>query len=803
MNVRNQEEQDLKISFDAFKEQVLSDYKIALTSRECSLLGRREVFSGKGKFGIFGDGKEVPQLAMNHFFKNGDFRSGYYRDQTLLMAQGQLSVSNIFSALYADLDLDREPMSGGRQMGGHFMTPSRNESGEWLNLMELKNHSGDISPTGSQMPRLLGLAQASKIYRNQKTKNSDNFSNNGNEIAWGTIGNASTSEGMFFEAINAAGVLQVPMVISVWDDGYGISVSNKDQTTKQSISEALKGFQRTENEDGFEILTVKGWDYLALIETYAYASKIARSEHVPVLIHVTELTQPLGHSSSGSHERYKSKARLTWEKEYDCNLKMREWIIQEGLATETELENLENKIISEVRTQRREAWNAYQAPILKEKEKLIAFESVLKSETHNDPKVQLIYSQLEQNKELGYKDLISAGRKINLLLAKHPQASVSAFKTWYKTLYSSLTSRISSKLYTVSKEELVAFESTPPLYNTDNAPVDGRIIIRDNFDALFKKYDTLLMFGEDVGKIGDVNQGMEGLQKKFGEVRVSDTGIREATIAGQGIGLALRGLRPIAEIQYLDYILYCLQILSDDLATMSFRTSGRQIAPLIIRTRGHRLEGIWHSGSPMGGLIHLLRGIHILTPRNMTQAAGFYNTLMQIEQPALVIESLNGYRIKENPPINLGEFTIPLGKIEVLSTGEDVTVVSYGSTLRIVEATAKRLLQEGISIEVIDIQSLIPFDLNEEIKQSIAKTNRVLIVDEDVPGGASSYIMQQLIEKQNIFTLLDVAPKLVSAKAHRPAYGGDGDYFSKPSEDDVFEAVYTIMNESNPQKFPI
>jgi len=803
MNVRNQEEQDLNISFDAFKEQVLSDYKIALTSRECSVLGRREVFSGKGKFGIFGDGKEVPQLAMNHFFKNGDFRSGYYRDQTLLMAQGQLSVSNIFSALYADLDLDREPMSGGRQMGGHFMTPSRNESGEWLNLMELKNHSGDISPTGSQMPRLLGLAQASKIYRNHKTKNSDNFSNNGNEIAWGTIGNASTSEGMFFEAINAAGVLQVPMVISVWDDGYGISVSNKDQTTKQSISEALKGFQRTENEDGFEILTVKGWDYLALIETYAYASKIARSEHVPVLIHVTELTQPLGHSSSGSHERYKSKARLTWEKEYDCNLKMREWIIQEGLATETELENLENKIISEVRTQRREAWNAYQAPILKEKEKLIAFESVLKSETHNDPKVQLIYSQLEQNEELGYKDLISAGRKINLLLAKHPQASVSAFKTWYKTLYSSLTSRISSKLYTVSKEELVAFESTPPLYNTDNAPVDGRIIIRDNFDALFKKYDTLLMFGEDVGKIGDVNQGMEGLQKKFGEVRVSDTGIREATIAGQGIGLALRGLRPIAEIQYLDYILYCLQILSDDLATMSFRTSGRQIAPLIIRTRGHRLEGIWHSGSPMGGLIHLLRGIHILTPRNMTQAAGFYNTLMQIEQPALVIESLNGYRIKENPPINLGEFTIPLGKIEVLSTGEDVTVVSYGSTLRIVEATAKRLLQEGISIEVIDIQSLIPFDLNEEIKQSIAKTNRVLIVDEDVPGGASSYIMQQLIEKQNIFTLLDVAPKLVSAKAHRPAYGGDGDYFSKPSEDDVFEAVYTIMNESNPQKFPI
>ena len=802
MELRNQEE-DLKISFDAFKAQVLSDYKIAVTSRECSILGRREVFSGKGKFGIFGDGKELPQLAMNHFFKKGDFRSGYYRDQTLLMAQGLLTVSNIFSALYADLDLDREPMSGGRQMGGHFMTPSRDESGEWLNLMELKNHSGDISPTGSQMPRLLGLAQASKIYRNLKTKNAKNFSNNGNEIAWGTIGNASTSEGMFFETINAAGVLQVPMVISVWDDGYGISVSNKDQTTKQSISEALKGFQRTQSKTGFEILTVKGWDYLALIETYAYASKIARKEHVPVLIHVTELTQPLGHSSSGSHERYKSKARLEWEKEYDCNLKMRTWIIQEGFANETELENLEKKIISEVRTERREAWNAYQAPILKELEKLMNFESSLKSETHNDPKVQLIFSQIEQNQELSFKDLISVGRKINLLLAKYPQANVQEFKNWYQTLYNTLTSKISSKLYTVSKEKLLAFESTPPIYNEDNPLVDGRIIIRDNFDALFKKYDTLLMFGEDVGKIGDVNQGMEGLQKKFGDIRIADTGIREATIAGQGIGLALRGLRPIAEIQYLDYILYCLQILSDDLATMSFRTLGRQIAPLIIRTRGHRLEGIWHSGSPMGGLIHLLRGIHVLTPRNMTQAAGFYNTLLQIDQPAVVIESLNGYRLKEKPPINLGEFTVPLGKIEIICEGTDVTVVSYGSTLRIVEATAKKLLQEGISIEVIDIQSLIPFDLNEEIKESVAKTNRVLIVDEDVPGGASSYILQQLIEKQNIFNLLDVAPKLLSSKAHRPAYGSDGDYFSKPSEDDIFEAVYSIMNESNPQDFPL
>tara|TARA_A100001011_G_scaffold400513_1_gene515767 strand:- start:8407 stop:10812 length:2406 start_codon:yes stop_codon:yes gene_type:complete len=801
MDIRNKEE-DLKISFEAFKKQVLLDYKIAVTSRECSILGRREVFSGKGKFGIFGDGKELPQIAMNHFFINGDFRSGYYRDQTLLMAQGHLSISNIFSALYADLNLEREPMTGGRSMGGHFVTPSRNKNGEWIDVMKIKNHSGDVSPTGSQMPRLLGLAQASKIYRKQKIKNSKKFSDNGNEIAWGTIGNASTSEGMFFETINAAGVLQVPMIISVWDDGYGISVSNKDQTTKQSISEALKGFQRSEKEEGFEILTVRGWDYLALIETYEYASRIARKDHIPFLIHVTELTQPLGHSSSGSHERYKSKTRLEWEKEYDCNLKMREWILEEGLAFEEELENIEKEAISEVRSSRRESWNAYQGPILKEKENLLNFEEVLKKQTYNDPKIQLIYSQLEQIEELSFKDLVSAGRKINLLLARHPGAKVKDYKLWYKSLFNNLSEKISSNLYTSKKEDLIAFKSTPPLYRDDDK-VDGRIIIRDNFEALLNKYDNLLVFGEDVGKIGDVNQGMEGLQKKFGEIRISDTGIREATIAGQGIGLALRGFRPIAEIQYLDYILYCIQILSDDLASMSYRTIGQQIAPLIIRTRGHRLEGIWHSGSQMAAMIHLLRGIHILTPRNMTQAAGFYNTLMQIDQPAIVVECLNGYRIKEKPPINLGEFSVPLGKIELMRKGEDVTVLSYGSTLRIVQDTSKRLAQEGISIEIIDLQSLIPFDLSKDIQESIAKTNRLLIVDEDMPGGASSYILQQLLDKQNIFELLDCAPKLLSAKAHRPAYGADGEYFSKPSNDDIFEAVYSIMNESNPKEFPL
>ena len=797
------EENELKISFEAFKKRVLEDYCLAVLSRECSLLGRREVFSGKGKFGIFGDGKELPQLAMNHFFQNGDFRSGYYRDQTLLMAQGLLTVANIFSALYAHLDQSIEPMSGGRQMGGHFATPFRNDKGEWLDLVNLKNHSGDISPTGSQMPRLLGLAQASKVYREHKTQNSTKFSNEGNEIAWGTIGNASTSEGMFFETINAAGVLQVPMVISIWDDGYGISVSNKDQTTKESISEALQGFQRTDNEKGLEIIRVKGWDYLALIEAYEKAATLARTEHVPVMVHVTELTQPLGHSSSGSHERYKSKERLEWEKEYDCNLKMREWILKEGLAKEAELIKMEEAALKEVRAARRASWEAYQAPIFKQKAKLLSYLPILKKETHNDPKIQIIFSKLEQVLELGFKDIVSAARQIKIVLSKHPKAKLRDFDQWLDALTSDMKNKVSSHLYTVSKDELINFKAVKPEYNKDAETVDGRIIIRDNFEALLNKHDSLLFFGEDVGKIGDVNHGLEGLQAKFGELRIADTGIREATIVGQGIGLALRGLRPIAEIQYLDYILYCIQILSDDLATLNYRTLGKQIAPLIIRTRGHRLEGIWHSGSPMGGMIHLLRGIHLLVPRNMTQAAGFYNTLLQIEQPAIVVESLNGYSVKETLPSNLGEFSVPLGQIEIMRSGADITVVSYGSNLRIVEATAQRLTEVGIDIEIIDVQTLIPFDLKEEIRDSIAKTNRLLIVDEDVPGGASSYILQQLIEKQTAFSLLDSAPKLLSSKAHRPAYGGDGDYFSKPSVDDVFEAAYSIMNEFDPNQYPL
>ena len=802
MNFHNQEE-SINISFDTFKERVLSDYKIAVLSRECSIIGRREVLSGKGKFGIFGDGKEVPQLVMNHFFKKGDFRAGYYRDQTLLMAQGLLTVENIFAALYADLDKTREPMSGGRQMGGHFVTPIKDEKGNWIPLVDQYNHSGDISPTAGQMPRLLGLAQASKIYREYSTKNATLFSHQGNEIAWGTIGNASTSEGMFFETINAAGVMQVPMVVSVWDDGYGISVANDEQTTKESISLALEGFQRTATQKGFEIITVPGWDYLRLITAYEKAASLAREEHIPVLIHVTELTQPLGHSSSGSHERYKSNERLAWEKEYDCNLKMRDWIIAEGISDESTLAKIEKEAAQQARIARRNAWDSYQKPIEKQRNNLLDFSEILKKHTHNDPQVQYLLSQLQQLQELGYRDIISTARQINIRISQQGYSPLKEFKTWFNTLNEELNEKISTQLYSMEKEALLQFKAIPPHFDDSSTSVDGRIILRDNFEALFKKYDTLFVFGEDVGKIGDVNQGLEGLQAKFGKLRIADTGIRETTIIGQGIGLALRGLRPIAEIQYLDYILYCIQTLSDDLASMNYRTRGQQHAPLIIRTRGHRLEGIWHSGSPMGGMIHLLRGIHILVPRNMTQAAGFYNTLMQLEQPAVVVESLNGYRLKENAPTNLGEFTISLGKVECLKEGTDLTVISYGSTLRIVEAAAESIAKVGISVEVIDIQSLIPFDLGEEIQNSIAKTNRIMIVDEDVPGGATSYILQQLIEKQNIFPLLDTAPVLLSAKAHRPAYGGDGDYYSKPSEDDVYEAMYSMMHESDPSRFPL
>ncbi len=790
------------LSFDSFKEQLLTDYRIIVLSRECSLLGRKEVLTGKAKFGIFGDGKELPQLVLSRFFKKGDFRSGYYRDQTILMAHDLLSPQQLFAALYAHPDLKEEPMSGGRQMGAHFVTPSHDKEGNWLDLTQQYNHSSDISPTAGQIPRSIGLAQASKVYRALGIPEGRNFSNNGNEIAWGTIGNASTSEGLFLEAMNAAGVLQIPLVMSVWDDGYGISVANEDQTTKGSISEALAGLQRTKTQKGVEIIRVNGWDYPALVSAYQKAEDLAREEHVPVLIHVDELTQPLGHSSSGSHQRYKSKERLEWENDFDCNKKMREWILEKNIATVEELNSIEKACKEEVKIAKREAWKTYQAPILENRKSLLSILPLLQKEAANDPALQVVSAKLAQKSEPTYKDLLHAARKALRTAAKHNTPLKDKLAQWIEDLTTRLNPKMHSHLYSESKYQLKNITPIPPQYADQVQMVDGRIIIRDNFKALFESRQNVLLFGEDVGKIGDVNQGAEGLQAQFGETRIFDTGIREATIIGQGIGMALRGLRPIAEIQYLDYVLYCLHTLSDDLASYLYRTVGQQAVPLIIRTRGHRLEGIWHSGSPMGGLIHLLRGVNLLVPRNMTQAAGFYNTLLEGDEPAIVVESLNGYRLKENLPTNLGTYRVPVGKIERLKKGDDITLVSYGSTLRLVEEAAKELLQYDIDAEVIDVQSLLPFDTAHEIRESVAKTNRLLIIDEDVPGGATGFILQQLLDEQNVFPLLDSAPQTLSAQAHRPAYGSDGDYFSKPSLDDIVEKVYRIMQESNPSNFP-
>ncbi len=786
------------ISFDEFKSQILEDYRTAVTSRECSLLGRREVLTGKAKFGIFGDGKEVPQLAMAKAFKNGDFRSGYYRDQTFMMAINKLNAEQFFAGLYADTNIDNEPMSAGRQMGGHFMTHSLDENGEWKNLMEQKNSSSDISPTAGQMPRLLGLAQASKIYRNVEGIDAEKFTDNGNEVAWGTIGNASTSEGHFWETLNAAGVLQVPMVINVWDDEYGISVHARHQTTKENISEILKGFQRDEDNKGYEILVVEGWDYPKLIDVYEKASQIARNEHCPVLIHVIELTQPQGHSTSGSHERYKSEERLKWEKEHDCNLKLRKWIIENDFATDDQLSDLEKQIKKEVRTAKQKAWNAYLSPTVEKKKEIVQLLEKAAAASSNSNFINSIKKEISDNREPLKKDLVSGARKSLRYLIGEESEAKNELISWLKSYGSQTTDEYSSFLY---KEEDTDTEILPT-YDDDVKEVDARIILRDNFDTIFSQRPETLIFGEDSGEIGDVNQGLEGLQKKHGEFRVSDTGIREATILGQGIGMAMRGLRPIAEIQYLDYVMYCLQTMSDDLATLHYRTKGKQKAPLIVRTRGHRLEGIWHSGSQMGGLLHLLRGMYILVPRNMTKAAGFYNTLLDLDTPALIVECLNGYRLKERLPNNLGEFKTPIGVTETVREGKDITLVSYGSTLRIVEDVAKELLEVDIDAEVIDVQSLLPFDRNHDIVKSVEKTNRLLVIDEDVPGGASAYILQKILDEQNAYRFLDSKPQTLTAKEHRPAYGTDGDYFSKPSPEDIFEKVYSIMHESNPEKYP-
>jgi len=806
--------QDKKeLSFKDFKEEVLNDYKIAKISRECSLLGRREVLTGKAKFGIFGDGKEVPQLAMAKAFKKGDFRSGYYRDQTFMMAIGELTAQQFFAGLYAHTNIEIEPMSAGRQMGGHFATHSLNEDGSWKNLTEQYNSSADISPTAAQMPRLLGLAQASKIYRNEKSvQHKTNFSNKGNEVAWGTIGNASTSEGLFFETINAAGVLQVPMIISVWDDEYGISVHAKHQTTKESISEVLKGFQRENEANGYEIIVVDGWDYVQLVDIYNKAAIIAREQHVPVLIHVKELTQPQGHSTSGSHERYKGKERLQWEKDHDCVEKMREWILDFELETdsgetlrfvdsEEEILILEKEAKKTVNTAKRNAWNTYNNELIGETAIAVKLLNRVAEKSKNKVFITKYKNDLEKKTEPIIKDILIAARKSLRYLKEETFAEKKELQNFIKATVKNANVVYSTYLISESKYSALNIEEKKPVYAQNQNLVDARVVMRDNFDALLKKHPEVIIFGEDAGFIGDVNQGLEGLQEKYGDIRVADTGIREATIIGQGIGLAMRGLRPIAEIQYLDYLLYALQIMSDDLATLHYRTFGKQKAPLIIRTRGHRLEGIWHAGSPMGGIINNIRGIHVLVPRNMTKAAGFYNTLLEGDEPALVIECLNGYRLKEELPVNLAEFKTKIGVVETVKEGTDITIVSYGSTLRIVQETSKELQQAGINIEIIDAQSLLPFDLNGDCVKSLAKTNKLLVIDEDVPGGASAYLLQEILEKQNGYQYLDSKPCTLTAKAHRTAYGTDGDYFSKPSAEDIFEKVYDIMHESHPEKY--
>ena len=791
------------MSFDDFKTEVLNDYKIAVTSRECSLLGRREVLTGKAKFGIFGDGKEIPQLAWAKAFKAGDWRSGYYRDQTFMMAIGALTIQQFFAGLYGHTDSHADPMSGGRQMGGHFATPTINQDGSWKNLSELKNSSADISPTAGQMPRLLGLAQASKIYRQvDGLDHLSHLSSKGNEVAWGTIGNASTSEGLFWETINAAGVLQVPMVVSVWDDQYGISVHAKYQTTKEDISEILKGFQRDENGNGYEIIRVMGWDYPTLIDAYQKASDIARKEHVPVLIHVKELTQPQGHSTSGSHERYKNKERLDWEAAFDCNVKMRDWLLEIGVASHNELLAIEKDIKTQVRNGKKAAWEAFVAPQKQEQQQVIALLTELAKSSENRSFIDLITNELAAEKEPLRRSIAGGARKALRYVINEQSQEKEQLQNWLNQYFETTQPNYSSNLYSESAINAKTIAEVLPTYNADAEDVDARVVLRDNFDAIFSKHPEALIFGEDAGTIGDVNQGLEGMQEKYGELRVSDTGIREATILGQGIGMAMRGLRPIAEIQYLDYILYALQIMSDDLVTVRYRSNGQQKAPLIVRTRGHRLEGIWHSGSQMGGLVHLLRGMYILVPRNMTKAAGFYNTLLSTDEPALVVECLNGYRLKEPLPTNLGEFKTPIGVIETIKQGADITLVSYGSTLRIIEQAAKELQQVGIDAEVIDVQSLLPLDINHQMVKSVEKTNRLLVIDEDVPGGASAYILQHIVDEQNGYQYLDSKPQTLTAKQHRPAYGTDGDYFSKPSAEDVFEKVYEMMYEADPVKFP-
>ncbi|MCH8873629.1 transketolase [candidate division KSB1 bacterium] len=785
-------------------EEIIQDYRLAFQSRQASLLGRKEVMGGKAKFGIFGDGKEIALIAMAKAFRKGDFRSGYYRDQTFVFALNMSTIQEFFAQLYAHPDEKADPFSAGRQMNNHFATRSLNPDGSWKNLTKMYNSSADVSPTGSQMPRLVGLAYASRLYRQLKElKQLKQFSNNGNEVAFGTIGNATCAEGMFWEAINAIGVLKVPVVMGIWDDDYGISVSNEHQITKENLSELLSGFQRNAaSPNGYEIYRVRGWNYPQLVETYLEAAELARTEHIPAIIHVVEMTQPQGHSTSGSHERYKSKERLQWEDDFDCIKKTREWMISEGISTAPALDKMEAEDIEIVKGIRDQAWEAFQGSIRDERQQVADLINEMAQTSTKSAELQEIKNRLISIPNPVRRNILPAVRDAFIATKDETLPPKERLIEW-KSNYDKINQeRFSSHLYSTSEEAALKVAEVKPTYSDKSPRVNGFELLNACFDAALARDPRVIAFGEDVGLIGGVNQGFRGLQKKYGELRVSDTGIRECTIIGQAIGMAMRGLKPIAEIQYLDYVLYALQIMSDDLATLRWRTKGGQKAPVIIRTRGHRLEGVWHAGSPLAGMIHLLRGLYVLVPRDMTQAAGFYNTMLKSDDPAIIVEVLNGYRMKEKVPDNVSEFTVPLGVPEVLREGMDVTLVTYGACCRLAIEAANHLAKVGVDAEVIDVQSLLPFDIHSKILDSLKKTNRIVFVDEDVPGGGTAYMMQEVLEKQGGYQWLDSEPLTIPAKPHRPAFGSDGDYFSKPNVEQIFESVYDLMREVDPAKYP-
>lgn len=798
--VRTVDLEDVTITFG----QVLDDYQLALESRYASVIGRREVLSGKAKFGIFGDGKEVAQIAMAKAWQPGDFRSGYYRDQTLLVALGLHTFEEFFAQLYAHADLEAEPMMGGRAMNAHFATRSLNPDGSWKDLTKMYNSSPDLSPTGAQMPRLVGLTYASYLYRRlPELQSLTRFSQDGQEVVWGTIGNATCAEGVFWEAVNAVGVLGGPLVLSIWDDGYGISVPNEHQVTKENISQLLQGFQReAESQDGYEIFVVPGWDYPALIRTYDQAARLAREEHVPTIVHVVELTQPQGHSTSGSHERYKPEERLAWEEEFDCIHKMRHWILEEGIATEDELDDMEQEARRRMEGVRRKAWEAFQAPIRAELQEMGDIVDEIASHSAHRQELAQIKRRLNRRQTLSRKDIMQSLRDVLLTLRDEEIPTKQVLIEWKRAQEAINKERYGSHLYSQSEERALNVEPVAPTYSEESPTVSGFEVLNAAFDAMLARDPRVIAFGEDLGRLGGVNQAFAGLQAKYGALRVADTGIREATIMGQAIGLALRGLRPIAELQYLDYVLYALQIMSDDLATIHWRTRGGQKAPVIVRTRGHRLEGIWHSGSLMAGIINLVRGMHVLVPRDMTRAAGFYNTLLHSDEPGIVVEVLNGYRLKEKLPDNIDQMTVPLGVPEILREGQDVTLVTYGAMCRLCLEAAELLSEVGVDVEVIDVQSLLPFDRNGVIVESLRKTSRIVFADEDVPGGTTAYMMQKVLEEQKGYYWLDSEPRTLPGAEHRPAYGTDGDYFSKPNVESIFETVYELMNEADPQRYP-